>query len=200
MTIDLSFDLETLGTGPDAVILEIGAVPFDPNGSDTAETLLPRAVQFTLPVQSQLDEGRKVDASTLQFWLSRRSTDAEHLFERVADQDRLFPHYSHSLDRFLEWCLKEFNVLSEPPVARSWANSPSFDHVKLRGLLERSCRYVPLVFSYRYERDVRTLRDFCDLPKTDVWGLTPHNAAHDAVYQALLVQEAHRRKPYPSAG
>lgn len=194
MTIDLSLDLETLGTVPDAVVLEIGAVPFDPNGSDTVETLLPRARQFTLPIQSQLDAGRKVDAGALQFWLGRRSSCVECMFERVAAQDRLFPHYSHSLDRFLEWCLAEFNVLSAPPAARSWANSPSFDHVKLRGLLESCKRTVPLVLSYRHERDVRTLRDFCGVVDFQMPGLVAHDAVHDAIYQALLVQEAHKKR------
>lgn len=196
MTIDLSFDLETLGTGPDAVVLEIGAVPFDPNGSDTVDSLLLRARQFTLPIQSQLDAGRKVDAGALQFWLvaEQRTSKASYMFERVAHQDRHYPHYSQGLDRFLEWCWKEFNVLAEPPAARSWANSPSFDHVKLRGLLGSCGRTVPLVFNYRHERDVRTLRDFCGLKDFQVWGLTPHDAVHDAIYQALLVQAAHKKR------
>ena len=196
MTIDLSFDLETLGTGPDAVVLEIGAVPFDPNGSDTVETLMPRARQFTLPIQSQLDAGREVDAGALQFWLDpeRRTTKAGYMFERVAYRDKFYPHYSHALDLFLEWCLAEFNVLSAPPVSRSWANSPSFDHVKLRGLLESCKRTVPLVLSYRHERDVRTQRDFCGLTDFQVPGLVPHDAVHDAIYQALLVQETYKRR------
>lgn len=196
MTIDLSFDLETLGTGPDAVVLEIGAVPFDPNGSDTVDTLLPLARQFTLPIQSQLDAGRKVDAGALQFWLApeQRTTKAGYMFERVAHQDKFYPHYSHALDLFLEWCLAEFNVLSAPPPARSWANSPSFDHVKLRGLLESCKRTVPVLLSYRHERDVRTLRDFCGIVDFPTWGLAPHDAVHDAVYQALLVQAAHKKR------
>lgn len=43
MTIDLMVDLETAGTGPDAAILSIGAVAFDPAGEtrsyvDSSET------------------------------------------------------------------------------------------------------------------------------------------------------------------
>lgn len=196
MTIDLSFDLETLGTGPDAVILEIGAVPFDPNGNDTVDSLLSRAARFPLPIQSQLDAGRKVDAGALQFWLNERAktSDSARLFERVAYQDKHYGHFSQGLDRLLEWCWKTFDVVSELPVPCSWANSPSFDHVKLRGLLELCKRTVPTVLNYRHERDVRTVRDFCGVVDFQVPDLTPHDAVHDAIYQALLVQAAHKNR------
>lgn len=192
MTIDLSFDLETLGTAENAVVLEIGAVDFDPRGNDTVDDLLDRSVRFALPIQSQLDAGRIVDGSTICWWAQQ--PNAGRLFEWVDSLEREgggHQHYSSAVDLFREWLTRHFDVVEDLPLPCAWANSPSFDTVKLRSLFKSCGRAVPDVLGFRRERDLRTLKVLHPVYFVEPV-LTAHQADHDAVYQALLVQAIHR--------
>jgi hypothetical protein len=191
MTIDLSFDLETLAVTENAVILEIGAVDFNPRGNDTVDDLLDRSVRFALPIQSQLNAGRIVDASTICWWVQQ--PNARRLFEWVDSLEKEgggHQHYSSAVDLFREWLGRHFDC-DDPVLPCAWANSPSFDTVKLRSLFKSCFRAVPDVLGFRRERDVRTLKALHPV-NFEAPMLHAHQADHDAVYQALLVQAIHR--------
>jgi exodeoxyribonuclease VIII len=63
---NLMLDIETLGTGPEAIVTSIGAVFFDPHSGQVGAEFY-RELNF----QDQIDIGRKPTQSTIQFWFSQ---------------------------------------------------------------------------------------------------------------------------------
>lgn len=128
--IDISIDLETLATTPDAVILTIGIV--DSIGSSLA--LAPS-------VEQQVAAGRRVEDATLQWWW-RQGEEARAALEgptsRVGETQKMVHHYFASL-RGSDY--------------RVWGNGPSFDCEILASFL--GSRPWP----FYQERCVRTARE-----------------------------------------
>ena len=75
-------DLETLSTNPNAVILTIGGVKFDPYTS----VIPSQGMYFKVDVDSQTAMGREVMDETLEWW-SRQ--DKEIKDEAMGDNDRI---------------------------------------------------------------------------------------------------------------
>lgn len=69
-------DLETLGTGADAVFLSVAAIQFDPYTGKIGEEFL-----RTVDLQSALKANRKIDASTLKWWTEQRPEIMRRMFE-----------------------------------------------------------------------------------------------------------------------
>ena len=80
-------DLETLSTRPDAVILSVGAIKFDPYSStEPHDPLL-----FKVDVDSQTEMGRHVMEDTLNWW----ATQPEHIREdALGEKDRMDLDYT----------------------------------------------------------------------------------------------------------
>lgn len=173
MTLHLMIDLETLGAGPDCVILQIAAVPFKEVG------MLPAVDNFYIPslsIAEQINLGRKLEDDTLRWWMS---TDPEKLcvilntkqccfVDALAD----FENYIHKLDP-----------------AFIWSHGATFDIPILTHAFKQFGLRWPV--GYDCFRDTRTLlwmkkvRSFRDLPYTNC---DPHDALGDAIYQAYCVQ------------
>jgi hypothetical protein len=68
-------DLETLGTGPDVIVVSVGAVLFD---ADTGET----GGEFyrILDYQDQIDLGRKPSADIIKWWMEQ-TNEARSVFK-----------------------------------------------------------------------------------------------------------------------
>lgn len=64
----LMVDLETMGSGPDAPIVSIGAVYFDPSTGNTGAEFYQ-----VVSLESSMTFGMKPDASTIQWWLKQSS-------------------------------------------------------------------------------------------------------------------------------
>ena len=72
MPIDsVVFDLETLGTHANAVILSVGAVAVDSSKEYKYEELLVNGFYVTMEVKSQVDAGRKIEKDTLDWWATQ---------------------------------------------------------------------------------------------------------------------------------
>ena len=80
-------DIETLATTPDAAILTVGAVKFNPFGDDRdkstrkAETFYKR-----IDLDSNIELGRTINEDTLRWWCDQ-SEDISH--EAFVEEDRL---------------------------------------------------------------------------------------------------------------
>lgn len=61
-------DMETMGNGPDAPIVSIGAVFFDPSTGNTGAEFYQ-----VVSLESSMSFGMKPDASTIQWWLKQSS-------------------------------------------------------------------------------------------------------------------------------
>jgi len=166
---DLMLDIETFGTGPDSVVISIGAVRFRPadGAYDLGKTYFSR-----LDVQEQLNLGRTIEGSTLDWWFNPEQRTAW-------DFHRERPTIAFD-DAFRG--LKAMTSGAD----RVWANSPSFDCVIVRDL----CRAYGLdaPWHFRAERDCRTLFDLAwsDKPQVTTPGVA-HTPVADCLHQIKMV-------------
>ena len=164
-------DLETLSTRPDAVILSLGAIKFDPYS--TAEPHDP--LYFKVDVDTQTEMGRHVMQDTLNWW----STQPEHIREdALGESDRI------SLDD----TIKEINRWAVV-VDVFWCQGPLFDYAILQNLYAQLGKPVP--WQYWAIRDSRTI--FSLYRETDVAKVDAHNALADCDYQAKKVQRYYKQ-------
>jgi exodeoxyribonuclease VIII len=172
MELSTMIDLETLATTPDAVILQIAAVKFDPfddyltRGVGLADL---QTLDIMVDVDSQPD--RNVNPETLDWWAQQDPQVQERIFSpdnRVAFKDALM-----TLHRFV-WNSS----------GRIWCQGTSFDI----SILEHAYRAIDHPYPWRYwqARDSRTLLDLVavNLP------VATHDAVADCYRQATGVQQA----------
>lgn len=172
-------DLETVGVLPESGVLSLGAVRFDPrepvyNGE---------SFYRSLNIAEQLHAGATQDQSTLDWWAQQ---DPEM-------QIRAFAGSIYPVQRDLQ-ALRTF--ILERPKSLLWSKGPSMDSVILQSLFRRMD--VPWPFSYRADRDVRTVADLAQgkvdysCPELKALEGQAHHALADAKWQAYEVWLAYR--------
>lgn len=172
-------DLETIGLRPDAGILSIGAVRFDPRNP----TYSGEGFYCTLDVEAQKKSGASYDYSTLAWWESQAPQIREQAF--IGSQNSVHD----DLVRFR-------NFVLERPESLLWSKGPAMDSVILQSLFRRTGIDWP--FSYRADRDVRTVEDLAqgridyDCPELKALEGLEHNALADARWQAYVVWMGYR--------
>ena len=173
--LDVSVDIETLGTDDSAPVLSIGAVLFN---ADAVEEF---GAKFHVNLEVSDDTPGEVISVDTVFWWLQQGDEARHAVARAERKP-------------VAECLAEFVAfasqgLGAPRNVRMWANSPSFDFVLLRACLKRHAPDMKWPFSPFAERDVRTALRLTGV-RVDRSGLTSHNALDDAVMQAEAVRRA----------
>ena len=170
MTTHAMIDLETLSTNPDAVILTVGGVKFNPyNQEEPAQPMY-----FRVDVDSQTAMGRHVQPSTLDWWATQPKEISE---EALGEQNRV------SLEEMIR-TINRFAV----GVDVFWCQGPLFDYAILQNLYTQLGHPQP--WQYWQIRDSRTLFSLYREPtveKTDA-----HNALADCYYQAKKVQRYYK--------
>lgn len=137
----LMLDLETMGNKSNAAIVSIGAVEFDINTGETG-----REFYRTIDLQSSLDAGLAVNGSTIEWWFKQKREAQERLFVNTSSIYEVIHDFASFLNEF-------------PTDLQIWGNGARFDI----GLLEDSCvacGFDEMPWSFRNERDVRTLVSF----------------------------------------
>lgn len=164
----IMIDLETLGSGPEALIATLAAVPFDPAlPGDGVPMELARYWRVHLS-----ESGGQMDASTVRWWLGR-SKEAREEITTEADRVPLSVALSELHGLF---------VRTQPDQARRqcWGCGASFDCVVLRQAYKRDDGEAP--WPYWGDRCYRTLRAMW--PGMQPAPEVPHHALHDAAAQA----------------
>lgn len=165
-------DLETLGTTADAVILSIGAVRFDLN-SDAIDDA---GFYASVSVESNLDYKRRISESTLMWWL-QQSAEAQKVF--FEPKDTLI----NALCNLSDWISTDDCFM--------WSNGADFDLPMLAHAYTQCVVDIPWKFyNSRCVRTYKTLPQAANVKISRVG--THHNALHDAMYQAQLVQTIQR--------
>ena len=166
--------LETLSVSPDAIILSLGAVHFDPWGTGITKELY-----FRISVDEQDALNRTIDPNTLDWW-SRQ--DPAIMEEAFSPDDRV--PLLEAVDRFhkFAWGCKTF-----------WSHGATFDLVMIEHLYHQLQK--PLPWSYVQLRDTRTLFDLGVTPEMPRGG--KHDALQDAIRQAVGVQNCYRKLNIP---
>ena len=167
----LMIDLKTMGTNPDAPIISIGAIFFDPQTGDMGP-------EFSKTID--LDTaGGVIDRDVIKWWLKQsREAQSAILTDEIPLDDALL-----QLREFIDENSCGFYV-------RVWGNGANFDNVILRRSYER--QGIPCPWRYCNDRDVRTIVELgnsigFDVRMTIPFEGVPHNALDDARHQAKQV-------------
>lgn len=194
--VECMLDIETLGTGPTSPIISIGAVLFDPRGSDTFETMEQRALLIRVAIADAALYG-DVDPRTLEWWF----TQDDAAIKALVGEDAV--SLKTALMRFRQYCevrgnptvSREFFAghLDLPQACTIWAKSPDFDCKIMEYGCRRTDEWMPV--GYHQYRCVRTLQDLAWSDPEDIPNFqgTQHDASHDAINQALVVQAGYAR-------
>lgn len=172
----IMLDIETLGTRPGSVILQVAAVKFDPITGAVGDSFC-----SSVPTSQQHRRGATRDEATNDWWLDDPERSA--ILQRITCP---FGEVTVVLN-----ALANFVVDSNPP--RLWASSPNFDMVLLEDLYRRFSVSVP--WTYRQFRDLRTLIDLVGAERySDILPAPEgaHDALVDARYQAQVACRAMR--------
>ena len=170
--IHAMIDLETLSTNPNAVILTVGGVKFDP----TTQMKPYSEMYFRVDVDSQTNMGRDVMQDTVNWWSKQPKQISDEAF---SDDNRI------SLDEMIK-SINKFSV----GVDVFWCQGPLFDYAILQDIYKQLGHPVP--WQYWQIRDSRTLfslvpRDLNE-KRQDL-----HNALEDCRFQAKKVQRVYRQ-------
>ena len=169
MTIHAMIDLETLGTAPDCAVLTIGGVKFNPNV--ISEPYQPFYYRFE--VDEQLEKGRTVLDSTLEWW-GQQADDVRE--EALGDADRT--PVLEVLQALNKWCVGVDTI---------WCQGPAFDIVILESMFKEYNHHIP--WPFWKIRDSRTLFGIMPVDPRKAIDFAAHNALEDCKVQALCVQQ-----------
>lgn len=184
--INIMLDLEFMSLQPNAAIVQIGAVVFDPFGDPDAE--IPEIDRFLVNVDlaDSIRNGGHIDGDTVRWWLQQSDearvalTDPPPLFLSVA---------LSNFSRFVTSAVARASQVEDPFGAVIWGNGTIEDNIKLRTAFERLQLLVP--WSFRGDRCYRSVAAFLDpesvLPRQQIG--THHCAVDDAESQARHLQQ-----------
>ncbi|EFN0079023.1 3'-5' exoribonuclease domain-containing protein [Escherichia coli] len=167
----LMIDLETMGKNPDAPIISIGAIFFDPQTGDMGP-------EFSKTIDLET-AGGVIDRDTIKWWLKQsREAQSAIMTDEIPLDDALL-----QLREFIDENSGEFFV-------QVWGNGANFDNTILRRSYER--QGIPCPWRYCNDRNVRTIVELGKAIDFDARTAIPfegerHNALDDARYQAKYV-------------
>ncbi|ENF4378384.1 3'-5' exoribonuclease, partial [Escherichia coli] len=162
--IHLMIDLETMGKNPDAPIISIGAIFFDPQTGDMGP-------EFSKTIDLET-AGGVIDRDTIKWWLKQsREAQSAIMTDEIPLDDALL-----QLREFIDENSGEFFV-------QVWGNGANFDNTILRRSYER--QGIPCPWRYYNDRDVRTIVELGKAIDFDARTAIPfegerHNALDDA--------------------
>lgn len=178
-TYHMMIDVETLGTAPGSVILEIGAVVFDPYGPLLGDYDAENSKVLYRPIDitSCLNLDMKVSAETLMWWF----------MQTHANRDRIATSTKTSIISSVD-ALRQFH--DRYHVSHIWSHGASFDIVMLEWVYRRIKKDIP--WTHKVIRDTRTLFELTEFDEP-TWKrlmarVHPHHPGEDAWAQARAVQ------------
>lgn len=165
--MDVMIDLETLGTLADSAIISIGAVRFDQTTIDDD------GFYRVISVSSNQDEGRKINASTLNWWIGQ-TEKAKAIFT-----DKNAVSLDTALNDLRTW------LEGSGTDVRVWGNGSDFDI----SMLAHAYGEQGTPWKFWNTRCFRTIKE---LPKAKAIAkpanLLAHNALFDAIAQTQHLQ------------
>jgi len=173
MTIEVMIDFETLATTPDAVILSVGAVKFNPSGTGVIERLQ------LLPMIDEQSEvyNRTISEDTLKWW----ETQTPEAIEKAMGEDGRIS-FKDCMEQLAEFCWNIDGI---------WSNGATFDI----SIAESAWRQLGISIPYPHwtVRDCRTLYKIANVNVKDDNYVTTHVAVEDAERQAFIAQKAYQK-------
>ena len=163
-------DIETLATTPDAVVMSVGVVKFDPqSGTPYNKTL------WRPDIDEQTERDRHVSESTLEWW----SKLPQHIQDDAFNEDGRIPvaQFMKELNRY---CVGADKI---------WCQGPQFDMLILENLYIQWGHH----FGWQFWQimDCRTLFQLMPTDPRKAIQQDLHSADADAYYQAIGVQQCY---------
>lgn len=173
----LMVDIESMGEKPDAPIVSIGAVFFDPASGQTGPEFYK-----VISLESAMEWGGVPDASTILFWLKETSEARSEIV-----MDHAIP-LDDALLQFKEFIAE--NAANGKDTVQVWGNGATFDNVLLENSYARTGISCP--WKYWNNRDVRTIVELGKAvgytPRHEIpFEGEPHKAISDARHQVKYV-------------
>lgn len=169
---DLMIDLETLGTTADAVIMSIGAVPFNLETAQVSDD----GFYVSVSIDSNLEYKRRVDENTLIWWMKQPAA-AQQVFHEPKE------HLANALEG-----LRDFIGSND---YRVWSNGADFDLPMVAHAFTHAGLSVPWKFW-----NSKCYRTYKGLPGAKAVPMTTsgvaHNALADAYNQAVYACAIHK--------
>ena len=125
MAIHGMIDLETLSTRPDATVLTLGAIKFDPYTDSEPHA----GLYLRVDVDEQSELSRHVDEGTLEWWGRQ---DEKIKDEALGDEDRV--SLNSMVKQLNKWCVG---------IDELWCQGPLFDYAILQNLYAQLGQPVP---------------------------------------------------------
>lgn len=175
---DVMIDLETLGTRPNAAIVQVGALAFEarPRGRVWND----KGFNEYVAVQ---DGAGTVDNGTIAWWLQQPNAAKLGLALMAANPE------AHVLNQLLSWPGKVVEGATWEDVDTVWAQPSNFDLPILAAAFARYGMEPP--WAHWKTRCARTLFALTGgKPPVDAKGLTVHDALDDCLIQVMQVQKA----------
>jgi len=163
-------DIETLATTPDAVVMSVGVVKFDPrSGTPYNKTL------WRPDIDEQTERDRYVSESTLEWWAKQ----PDHIQEDAFSDEGRIPvvEFMKELNRY---CVG---------MEKIWCQGPQFDMLILENLYIQWGHH----FGWQFWQvmDCRTLFQLMPQDPRKAIQQDLHSADADAYYQAIGVQQCY---------
>ncbi|MCM7525317.1 exonuclease [Enterobacter hormaechei] len=173
----LMVDIESMGEKPDAPIVSIGAVFFDPASGQTGPEFYK-----VISLESAMGWGGVPDASTILFWLKETSEARSEIV-----MDHAIP-LDDALLQFKDFIAE--NAANGKDTVQVWGNGATFDNVLLENSYARTGISCP--WKYWNNRDVRTIVELGKAvgytPRHEIpFEGEPHKAISDARHQVKYV-------------
>lgn len=176
---DVMVDLETLGTGPHALILSIGAVPFTLGSHEVIPENDERLFYHVIYPESAYRNGGMIDPDTVMWWLEQSFEARNALINPSVE-----PVSIHAaLQEFVNWIAAYTN--GEKKV-RIWGNGAAFDNVILRSAFENAGIIPP--WKFWNDRCYRTVKASNRGVPCERYGVH-HHALWDAYTQTVHLLE-----------
>lgn len=171
---DVMIDLETLATSPDAAILTIGAVKFDPFGDDFNE---PSCEKFYVKVDIDSCDriGLVTNEDTINWWAQQSKEAQEEAFSPEGRIDIV-----DAFNQLYKFCWG---------AKRVWSHGAAFDIVICEHVYKKINKAVP--WNFWQVRCTRTLFDIGIDPQRPP--VLKHHALEDAWNQAVGVQNVFKK-------
>ena len=178
---DIMLDLECLSVRPHAVILVIGAIKFERNGSWSEQVDEKGLTKFDtfykrITINSCLSKGLHIDKETQKWW-DNQTNDIK--YESLENPDRIT--LDEALIEFKNW----FGTNSKTHI---WGNGSGFDCSILGEAYKRCGMDIP--WKFWMERDLRTIMDIGKVNNFSLPQYNKHHALYDAYRQIIGLQLA----------
>ena len=170
--IHATIDLETIDTCPQATVLSLGGVKFDPTNNSEPHSEL----YLKISIDDQDKLGRTVSDDTIAWW----SKQNPKIMEEAFDQTNAVS-VDEALRQISKWTVG---------VDTLWGQGYGFDYTILEDMFRRGGKPIP--WNFWIIRDSRTLFGCCQQDPRKVIQNDLHNALADAYYQSKAIQMAYK--------